>query len=204
MTVPHASSASVPPSPVRDDARTGATRPALSDTATLRARARASLADGEAADARREGRAAIVEVLNRALATELVCVLRYKRHAFTAKGLAAEPVVAEFTAHAAEEARHADQLAARISELGGEPDFAPSSLVTRSHAEYDASTDLLEMIRADLLAERIAIEAYGEAIRFVGDGDPTTRRLLESILAMEEEHADDLRNLLDRHRPRPA
>jgi len=184
--------------------RTPVSRPALSDTATLRARARASLENGAVTDAYGADRTAVIDLLNQALATELVCVLRYKRHAFTARGIAAEPVAAEFAKHAAEEAEHADLLATRISQLGGEPDFSPSSLVTRAHAEYDASTDLVEMIRADLVAERIAIDAYGEGIRFVGEGDPTTRRLLESILAMEEEHADDMADLLDRHRARPA
>lgn len=176
--------------------RTASPRPPLSDTATLRARARASLSDGAVIAAYRADRSAVIELLNTALATELVCVLRYKRHAATAKGLSAEPVAAEFAKHAAEEMDHADLLAARISQLGGEPDFGPASLVARSHAEYDASSELVDMIRADLVAERIAIDAYGEAIRFVGDGDPTTRRLLESILAMEEEHADDLADLL--------
>lgn len=170
--------------------------PVLSDTATLRARARASVVDGTVPAAHAAERVAVVEILNRALATELVCVLRYKRHAFTAKGLAAEPVAAEFWKHAAEELAHADLLAARVSQLGGTPDFAPEGLAARSHAEYDASLDLREMIRANLVAERIAIDAYGEAIRFVGDGDPTTRRMLESILAMEEEHADDMADLL--------
>jgi bacterioferritin len=173
-----------------------AVRPVLSDTATLRARARASLEDGAVTDGYRADRIAVIALLNQALATELVCFLRYKRHASTAKGLAAEPVAAEFAAHAAEELAHADQLAARIRQLGGAPDFSPSGLASRSHAEYDASTELVEMIRADLVAERIAIDAYGEAVRFVGDGDPTTRRMLESILAMEEEHADELVDLL--------
>jgi bacterioferritin len=176
----------------------------LSDAATLRARARASLADGAVTAAYAADRAAVVALLNTALATELVCVLRYKRHAFTAKGIAAEPVAAEFAKHAVEELAHADLLAARISQLGGAPDFAPAGLAARAHAEYDASTELVEMIRADLIAERIAIDAYGEAIHFVGDGDPTTRRLLESILAMEEEHADDLADLLAKLAPRDA
>ncbi len=181
----------VPATPPRRSAT-----PARSDTATLRARARASLADGAVTDGYGADRAAVIDLLNQALATELVCVLRYKRHAFTAKGLAAEPVAAEFAKHAAEELLHADQLAARISQLGGDPDFSPARLEARSHAEYDASTGLVDMIRADLVAERIAIDAYGEGIRFVGDGDPTTRRMLESILAMEEEHADDMADLL--------
>ncbi len=178
--------------------------PTLSDTATLRARARASLEDGAVTDGYRADRVAVVALLNQALATELVCVLRYKRHAATAKGLSAEPIAAEFAQHAVEELGHADQLAARISQLGGEPDFSPTTLAARSHAEYDASAELIDMIRSDLVAERIAIDAYGEAIRFVGDGDPTTRRMLEGILAMEEEHADDLADLLVKLGKRPA
>ena len=138
----------------------------------------------------------MIALLNVALATELVCVLRYKRHAFTAKGFAAEPIAKEFHAHAAEEMGHADSLARRITQLGGEPDFSPATLVARSHAEYDASCEIVDMIREDLVAERIAIEAYGEAISYLGDDDPTTRRLIESILAVEEEHAEDLADLL--------
>ena len=175
---------------LRDDA------PTLSDTETLRARARDSVADGAVTVGYGADRAKVIELLNRSLATELVCVLRYKRHAFTAKGLAAEPVAAEFWKHAAEELAHADLLAARVSQLGGTPDFSPADLAARSHAEYDDSLELRAMIRADLIAERIAIDAYGEMIRFLGDGDPTTRRMLESILAMEEEHADDMADLL--------
>jgi bacterioferritin len=176
----------------------------LTDTATLRARARASVNDGAVTKAYGADRAAVIGLLNVALATEIVCVLRYKRHAFTAKGLAAEPIAAEFHKHAAQEMGHADQLAARIAQLGGEPDFSPASLPSRSHAEYDASTDLLDMIRADLIAERIAIDAYGDGIRFIGDGDPTTRRLLESILAVEEEHAEDMADLLAKFSARPV
>ena len=143
-----------------------------------------------------EDREAVIELLNVSLATELVCVLRYKRHAFTAKGLAAEPVAKEFHAHADEEMEHANQLAKRISQLGGEPDFSPAGLAERSHAEYDDSPELVDMIREDLVAERIAIDAYGELVRFIGEDDPTTKRLIESILAMEEEHAEDLADLL--------
>ncbi len=168
----------------------------ISDTAALRARAKDRLADGAVIGAYGADRVAVIELLNRALATELVCVLRYKRHAFTAKGLASEPIASEFGVHAAEELAHADLLAARISQLGGSPDFAPETLTARSHAEYDAASDVRDMIRADLVAERIAIEAYGESIRFIGDGDPTTRRMLEGILAMEEAHADELADLL--------
>jgi bacterioferritin len=162
----------------------------------IRKRARQHLLDGAVTEGYRARREAVVKLLNDSLATEIVCVLRYKRHAFTAKGIHAEPVVAEFREHAIEEQAHADRIAERITQLGGEPDFSPDGLSARAHSEYDASLDLVSMIREDLVAERIAIESYGEAIRFVGDDDPTTRRLLEEILAAEEEHADDLANLL--------
>ena len=191
----------VAPSPARQAAKA---RPALSDTATLRARARASLEDGAVTGGYGADREAVIAILNVSLATELVCVLRYKRHAFTAKGLSAEPIAAEFAKHAEQELEHADELAGRISQLGGEPDFSPAQLASRSHAEYDASTGLVDMIRADLVAERIAIDAYGEAIRFIGDGDPTTRRMLEGILAVEEEHAEDMADLLVKLSKRPA
>src|SRR5690606_4520147 len=134
----------------------------------------------------------VIDVLNGALATELVCVLRYKRHFYTATGLNAAPVAAEFLQHANEEQVHADQIALRITQLQGTPNFDPEGLATRSHSEYDDSTGLLDMVKEDLIAERIAIESYGEIIRWLGDKDSTTRRMLEDILAMEEEHADDL------------
>jgi bacterioferritin len=136
-------------------------------------------------------------VLNEALANELFCILRYKRHYFTASGISAEPVAAEFLQHANEEQMHADQLAMRIVQLQGEPDFNPDTLTMRSHAEYDESHNLLDMIREDLVAERIAIASYLEMIQWIGNGDPTTRRLLESILEQEEEHADDLVGFLE-------
>jgi bacterioferritin len=142
--------------------------------------------------------AEIVRLLNGALATELVCVLRYKRHHFTATGLNAPAVAAEFMVHANEEAGHADRLAARIVQLGGEPDFSPEGLLDRSHAAYDAALDLKSMLRANLLAERVAVEAYRQMIALVADKDPTTRRLLEDILVDEEEHADELAGLLER------
>ena len=135
-------------------------------------------------------------MLNEALATEIVCVLRYRRHHFMADGLHAEPVAQEFLQHAIEEQAHADEIAARIVQLGGAPNFSPEGLASRSHSEYDESESLVEMIREDLVAERIAIESYGEMIRYLGNDDPTTRRMLEGILAMEEEHADDLAGLL--------
>jgi bacterioferritin len=177
-------------------AAAGRLPPSLADLDALRRRARERMEQGAVTEGYRADREVVVDLLNSALATELVCVLRYKRHAFTAKGIHSESVVAEFKEHAAEEAAHADLIAERITQLGGEPDFSPDGLSSRSHAEYDASTALVDMIREDLVAERIAIESYGEMVRYIGDDDPTTRRMLESILAAEEEHADDLANLL--------
>lgn len=137
-------------------------------------------------------RSAVIDLLNGALATELVCVLRYKRHHFTARGLASPKIAAEFLVHANEESAHADRLAQRIVQLGGKPDFSPDALATRSHAAYDDSADLSAMIRANLVAERIAIECYSQMITMVGDSDPTTRRLLEDVLADEQKHAEEL------------
>lgn len=138
----------------------------------------------------------IVKLLNAALATELVCVLRYKRHYFTAQGIASGSVADEFLEHANEEAGHADKIAERIVQLGGEPDFNPDSLSARSHADYDTSSDLKDMVRANLVAERIAVETYRQMIQLIGDKDPTTRRLLEDVLRDEEEHADEMLDLL--------
>ncbi len=138
----------------------------------------------------------IIKLLNDSLATELVCVLRYKRHHFTAEGLASAKIAEEFLVHATEEAGHADRLARRIVQLGGEPDFSPDSLTRRSHAAYDDSSDLKAMIRANLVAERVAIESYSQLIELIGDKDSTTRRLLEDILADEQEHADELKDWL--------
>ncbi|MBT9594777.1 MAG: ferritin-like domain-containing protein [Vitreoscilla sp.] len=138
----------------------------------------------------------IIELLNGALATELVCVLRYKRHHFTADGMASPKIAEEFGVHAAEEAAHADRLATRIVQLGGEPDFSPDSLSRRSHAAYDDSADLKAMIKANLVAERVAIESYGQMVALIGDKDPTTRRLLEDILADEQQHAEELKGWL--------
>ena len=134
----------------------------------------------------------IIKLLNDSLATELVCVLRYKRHHFTAKGLASPKIAEEFLVHAHEETAHADQIAERIVQLGGEPDFAPDRLTQRSHADYDDSTDLKAMIKANLIAERVAIEAYSQMIMLIGDKDSTTRRMLEGILSQEQEHAEEL------------
>ncbi|WP_077035630.1 bacterioferritin [Pelomonas sp. KK5] len=138
----------------------------------------------------------IVKLLNDSLATELVCILRYKRHYFTATGLQAPAIAEEFMVHAGEETAHADRIAERIVQLGGEPDFAPDSLTSRSHASYDASLDLKGMIKANLVAERVAVEAYRQMIKLIGDKDPTTRRLLEEILEQEEEHAEELSDML--------
>lgn len=162
----------------------------------IRKRARQHLEQGAVTDSYKADRNAVISLLNDALATELVCMLRYKRHFFMATGLNAEAAAEEFLEHANEEQAHADKLAARIVQLGGEPDFSPNGLANRSHAEYVAGETLAEMIREDLVAERIAIDTYGQIIRYIGDDDPTTRRMLEDILASEEEHADDLASML--------
>jgi bacterioferritin len=138
----------------------------------------------------------IIKLLNDALATEIVCTLRYKRHYFTAKGVASPKIAEEFLVHANEETAHADLLAERIVQLGGEPDFSPTTLVERSHADYDGSADLQAMIRANLIAERVAIEAYSQMITLIGDKDSSTRRILESILSQEQEHAEELSDWL--------
>lgn len=168
----------------------------LTDIQTLRERARAKIEEGPITESYGADRDRVVEVLNEALATEIVCVLRYKRHYYMADGLNAGPVAAEFLQHANEEMGHADQIALRITQLQGEPNFDPNGITDRSHAEYVEGTTLVEMIREDLVAERIAIESYSEIIRWLGDNDPTTRRMMEGILAVEEEHADDLLSLL--------
>jgi bacterioferritin len=136
----------------------------------------------------------IVRLLNDALATELTCVMRYRRHHFTAQGRDSPKIAEEFLVHANEELAHADQIAERIVQLGGEPDFRPDTLQKRSHSDYDESENLNDMIRTNLIAERVAIEAYRQMIALIGDKDPTTRRMLEQILAVEEEHADELRD----------
>jgi len=172
-------------------------QPFLTDVKTLRARARKHIEDGAVTAGYQADRAVVVKLLNEALATELVCILRYKRHYFMASGIHADAVAQEFLQHAGEEQMHADQIAARIVQLRGEPNFNPEGLAMRSHAEYVEGSDLVDMIKEDLVAERIAIDSYGEMIHYVGDKDPTTRRMLESILAMEEEHAEDLATLLE-------
>lgn len=171
-------------------------KPFLSDVKLLRERARLHIEKGAVTAGYKADRETVVKILNEALATEIVCVLRYKRHHFMAKGIQATGVAAEFAQHAAEEQGHADLLAERIVQLGGAPDFSPAGLATRSHSEYAEGKDLAEMITEDLVAERIAIDSYGEMIRYIGNDDPTTRVMLEGILAVEEEHADDLASLL--------
>lgn len=168
----------------------------LSDIESIRDRARKRVEEGAVTFEYRADRDTVLRLLNEALATELVCVLRYRRHHFMAKGIYADPVAEEFLVHANEEQQHADKIAARIVQLGGEPDFNPQGLSTRSHSEYVEASDLEEMVRENLVAERVAIESYLEMIRYIGDRDPTTRRVLEEVLAVEEEHADELSNLL--------
>lgn len=168
----------------------------LTTVATLRERARQDIEKGAMTAGYQADSQAVIKMLNDSLATEIVCVLRYRRHHFMARGIHSQAVASEFLIHSNEEQGHADQLAARIVQLGGEPDFSPDSLVSRSHAEYVAGVTLADMIKEDLVAERIAIDSYREFIVYLGDKDPTTRRMLESILAMEEEHADDLADLL--------
>jgi bacterioferritin len=172
-------------------------RPFLSDIATLRKRARKHIERGAITEGYRANRDTVVKILNEALATEIVCVLRYKRHYFMASGIHAQSVAQEFLQHATEEQQHADQIAQRIVQLGGAPNFSPEGLLTRSHAEYVEGTTLRNMIEEDLVAERIAIDSYREMVAYLGNDDPTTRRMLEGILAMEEEHADDLVSLLE-------
>lgn len=169
----------------------------LSDIQTLRERARKHIEDGAMTADYAGDRKTVCKVLNEALATEIVCVLRYRRHHFMAKGVLAQPIKAEFLAHANEEQEHADRIAERIVQLGGEPDFSPEGLASRSHAEYVEGESLVDMIKEDLVAERIAIESYGEIVKYLGAKDPTTRRLMEQILAKEEEHADELNDLLE-------
>lgn len=171
-------------------------KPFLTDVQELRRRARQHIETGAVTDSYRGDRETVIKLLNEALATEIVCVLRYKRHYFMAQGIHADPIAAEFLQHANEEQGHADQLCARIVQLGGAPNLNPEGLLTRSHSEYVEGQTLLDMIKEDLVAERVAIDSYTEMIRYIGDDDITTRRILEGILAVEEEHADDLSSFL--------
>lgn len=168
----------------------------LSDIETIRQRARQHIEEGAVTPGYAADRETVLRLLNEALATEIVCTLRYKRHYFMATGIHSEAAAAEFLEHANQEQQHADQIAARIVQLGGEPNFNPEGLTTRSHAEYVEGDSLRKMIEEDLVAERIAIESYREIALYLGDKDPTTRRLFEEILATEEEHAEDLVSLL--------
>ena len=171
-------------------------KPFLTDVQELRRRARQHIESGAVTDGYRANRETVIKLLNEALATELVCVLRYKRHYFMAQGIHADPIAQEFLQHANEEQGHADEIAGRIVQLGGAPNFSPDGMLLRSHSEYVEGQTLLDMIKEDLIAERVAIDSYTEMIRYVGDDDITTRRMLEGILAVEEEHADDLSSFL--------
>jgi bacterioferritin len=168
----------------------------LTDKETIRQRARQDIEAGAVTPSYSADREEVIRLLNEALATELVCYLRYKRHYFVADGIQAEPVAAEFLEHATQEQQHADQIAQRIVQLGGAPDFSPEGLATRSHAQYVEGGSLKDMVRENLIAERIAIESYREIAQYIGEKDPTTRRIMEEILATEEEHADDLVSLM--------
>lgn len=168
----------------------------MTDTPTLRQRARQHIEAGAVTVGYGADREAVLTLLNSALATEIVCMLRYRRHHFMVRGIHSQAVAEEFLMHSNEEQGHADLLAERIVQLGGEPNFSPEGLLARSHAEYVEGVTLVDMIKENLVAERIAIDSYREVIQYLGNQDPTTQRLLESILAVEEEHADDLADLL--------
>ena len=172
-------------------------QPFLTDVKTIRERARRHIEEGAVTANYGADKETVIRLLNEALATEIVCTLRYRRHYFMAKGLTSAAVAAEFLEHAKEEQEHADRFADRIVQLGGEPNFSPEGLSARSHAEYVEGESLIEMIREDLVAERIAIESYRDMITYIGAGDPTTRRLIEQVLAVEEEHAEDLLSLIE-------
>ena len=171
-------------------------QPFVTDIKALRERARRHIERGAVTEGYQADRETVIKICNEALATEIVCVLRYKRHYFMAKGINAESVAAEFAEHATEEQAHADRIAGRIVQLGGEPNLSPDGLSSRSHSEYVEGDTLIDMIKEDLIAERIAIDSYKEIVEYLGDKDPTTRRMFEEILAVEEEHADDLVSLL--------
>jgi bacterioferritin len=175
----------------------GTNKPFLTDIVTLRQRARAHIEQGAITESYGADRETVVKLLNEALATELVCVLRYKRHYFMASGINAQSAAQEFLEHANEEQMHADRIAERIVQLRGEPNFSPDGLSSRSHAEYVEGETLLDMIREDLVAERVAIDSYREMIQYLGDGDSTTRSMLEGILAVEEKHAEDMLSLIE-------
>jgi bacterioferritin len=169
----------------------------LTDITEIRRRARQHIEEGAVTESYKGDRKVVLRVLNEALATEIVCVLRYKRHHYMAKGIHSQAVAAEFLEHAAEEQEHADMIAERITQLDGEPNFSPQGMLTRSHSEYVEGDSLADMIREDLIAERIAVQSYSEIIRYLGENDPTSRRMMEEILAKEEEHAEDMKTLLE-------
>jgi len=179
-----------------DDRKAGHQTPFLTDVATLRKRARQQMQAGAVTQNYGADPKVVIELLNAALATEIVCVLRYKRHYFMAQGIASESVKTEFAEHATQEQEHADRIAERIVQLGGEPDLNPDSLTKRSHSEYQEGNSLVDMLREDLVAERVAIESYREMIDWLHGKDSTTKRMLEEILAMEEEHVEDINSLL--------
>lgn len=172
-------------------------KPFLTDIETIRRRAREHIEQGAVTAGYSADRETVIKLLNEALATEIVCVLRYKYHYYMASGIHAKSVAAEFREHAGEEQEHADRIAERITQLDGTPNFSPEGLLSRSHSEYVEGRDLIEMIKEDLVAERIAIDSYREIIQYLGNDDPTTRRMLEEILAVEEEHAEDLGTMLE-------
>lgn len=174
-----------------------AAKPFLTDIQTIRKRAREHIEQGAITPGYKADRKAVIKILNEALATEIVCVLRYKRHYYMASGIHAKSVAAEFLEHANEEQMHADMIAKRITQLDGAPNFNPEGLLSRSHADYVEGDDLVDMIKEDLVAERIAIDSYREIVDYLGNNDSTSRRLMEEILAMEEEHAEDLATLLE-------
>lgn len=176
-------------------------QPFVTDVQKIRERARTAIDQGAVTPGYKADQQQVVKVLNEVLATEIVCALRYKRHYYTASGLNSESVKEEFLEHAKEEEEHADWVAERITQLNGEPNFNPAGLADRAHADYAEGTDLTSMIEEDLVAERIAIETYSEIIRWLGDNDPTTRRLIERILEKEEEHAEDLVSMISRLKP---
>jgi bacterioferritin len=176
-------------------------KPFVSDIKSIRARARKHIESGAVTPGYKGDRDTVIKLLNEALATEIVCSLRYKRHYFMAQGIHAQSVAQEFLEHATQEQNHADLIAERIIQLGGAPDYDPKGLLTRSHAEYVEGTDLVDMIKEDLIAERIAIDSYSEMIRYFGDNDVTSRRVMEQILEVEEEHAEDMATLLSNLKP---
>jgi bacterioferritin len=169
----------------------------LTDISEIRRRARQHIEDGAVTGSYKGDRKTVLRVLNDALATEIVCVLRYKRHHYMARGIHSQAVAEEFLEHAAEEQEHADRIAERITQLDGAPNFNPEGLLARSHSEYVEGDSLVDMIKEDLVAERIAVESYSEIIRYLADNDPTSRRMMEEILAKEEEHAEDMKTLLE-------